>query len=149
VRLRREKVALSPVYYTALQVDAAAPAPGLFVAAAPPLAAGDADAGAPGSGSPSWSAALGGLLEGSSSTAPGRTQLNTAVPSLLARPAAAASMPAAAAPASKQQQQQQQQGDRWGYLRLTAFSQNAADEMKKAIVSLEVTRALGVRCVCA
>lgn len=135
VRLRREKVALSPVYYTALQTEAvkAGPFSGFSLASAPALkddearfAAGSVFGSSSGSGAGAAAPEDSGY-GGYSSTARGRTPLN-------AQPAAAA--PTAAAGGAGQQGQQT--GPRWGYLRLTSFSQNAAEETKHAIQSLEV-----------
>lgn len=118
VRLRREKVALSPVYFTALQTQAvqAGPFGGFSLASAPPVKDDE----------PAMS--LGGVFrrriadDSYSSTARGRT-------------------PLAAQPAANDAVAQVQTGDspRWGYLRLTSFSQNAAEEMKRAIQNLEVS----------
>lgn len=132
VRLRREKVALSPVYYTALQTEAvkAGPFSGFSLASAPALKDDEARFAAGsvfGSSSGAAAAPEDSGYSGYSSTARGRTPLN-------AQPAA----PAPAAAAAVAGQQGQQTGPRWGYLRLTSFSQNAAEETKHAIQSLEV-----------
>lgn len=118
VRLRREKVALSPVYYTALQSESVQAGPfGGFTLASAPALKDDEPVVAMGS--------IFGrrVADGYSSTAHGRKQLNA--------------QPAAAGTASEVQD-----GDsaRWGYLRLTSFSQNAAEETQRAIQSLEVRR---------
>jgi hypothetical protein len=117
VRLRREKVALSPVYFTALQTEAlsSGPAAGFSLASAPPLK----DDAPP-------SALAAGSVFGRRGD---QSRFNPAAP-LFAQPAAAAAMPSS---------EQQQQGQRWGYLRLTSFSQNAAEETKSAIEQLEVS----------
>lgn len=121
MRLRREKVALSPVYFTALQTEAVSsgPAAGFSLASAPPLK----DDTPP-------SAFAAGSVFGRRGD---QSRYNPAAP-LFAQPAAAATMPS-----SGQQQQGQGQGQRWGYLRLTSFSQNAAEETRSAIEQLEVS----------
>jgi hypothetical protein len=131
VRLRREKVALSPVYYTALQSETvkAGPFSGFSLASAPGLKDDDSEgrfaAGSVYGSSSSSSGAAAAPGDVSSSTVRGRTPLNA--------------QPAAAAPAAVAGQQgAQAAAPRWGYLRLTSFSQNAAEETKHAIQSLEV-----------
>jgi len=123
VRLRREKVALSPVYYTALQSDAiqSGPLSGFSLAAAPALTDSDSEPVVTSSSLFGRRAAT----DGYSSTAHGRLPLP-------AQPAAVGGSSHAAA------RQEAGQGSRWGYLRLTSFSQNAAEETKHAIQSLEV-----------
>jgi hypothetical protein len=66
------------------------------------------------------------IADGYSSTAPGRTPLSA--------------LPASAVRGGSSSVQQQVAGEapKWGYLRLTSFSQNAAEETKHAIQSLEV-----------
>jgi hypothetical protein len=118
VRLRREKVALSPVYFTALETQSVKSGPfGGFSLASAPAVKDDEPAMSLGS-------VFGRRIadNGYSSTARGRT-------------------PLAAQPAANDAVGQMQIGDspRWGYLRLTSFSQNAAEETKRAIQSLEVS----------
>jgi hypothetical protein len=130
VRLRRERVALSPVYYTALQADAAARPAGFSVAAAPGLADADAD-------DATLATALDSLVQSYGSTAPGRMPLNAAATRML--PGAAMAAEAAPAAASAPAATPASPADRWGYLRLTSFSANATEETKRAIISLEVS----------
>lgn len=169
VRLRREKVALSPVYYTALQSDAiqAGPAAGFSLASsslppAPPLSDNNTNSSSSSSSSSAASASL-----GSSNNALNRRISNTSVnsrggahtPLATAQGGGAltdavASVAASASPSIMQRQQGggvgggsgsgvASVGPRWGYLRLTSFSQNAAEETKLAIESLEVRRNRG------
>lgn len=142
MRLRREKVALSPVYYTALQsnaVEAGGPMSGISLAASKTPGRGLKD------DEPvvSISSIFGSAAEGYSSTAPGHVLLNPQ-PDVAG---AGAGGGAAAADAADDAA-----GARLGYLRLTSFSQNAAEETKHAIQSLEVCVYvccwLGNVCVC-
>jgi hypothetical protein len=66
------------------------------------------------------------IADGYSSTAPGRTGLS------------ALHATAVRGGSSGMQQQVSGEAPKWGYLRLTSFSQNAAEETKHAIQSLEV-----------
>lgn len=133
VRLRREKVALSPVYYTALQsedVQAGGPRSRFSLASAPALKDQEEPLTAAGS--------LYGTTSGDaySSTARGHNPL----PAL---PAAAGPLGRGGAGAGAAVQQGEVGAPRWGYLRLTSFSQNAAEETKHAIQSLEVRMDVG------
>lgn len=93
VRLKREKLALSPVFYTALQAPELTNGLGVTLATSQPLQQP--------TGPPAAASGLGMFSHsGVVSTSPG--------------------------------------SDRLGYLKLTSFSQNAADDLHRAINDLEV-----------
>ncbi|WIA14626.1 hypothetical protein OEZ85_003131 [Tetradesmus obliquus] len=128
VKLRREKVALSPLYYTALQVpELGTPSSlGITLAAAPP---------APQLSSSSAAAPAGKLSSSAFTSSSSSRSIASSPAAALAAPqqpqwaADRSSMSDTAAPGPAEQ--------RLGYLRLSSFSSNAADDMHRAIAELE------------